>query len=91
MEEDKDGQDEKNIDNQVITVGDHANDVSIYTNSDGMNNSMLTRMRRVFREQPVVFHHAITNDNVSDIEISLAIDSLYLRRMKTISVKGSYE
>ena len=82
-----DGQDEKNIVNQVITVGDHANDVSIYTNSDGMNDSMLTRMRRVFREQPVVFHHAVTNDNVSDIEISLAIDSLYLRRMKPSASK----
>jgi len=77
----------KNIVDQVITVGAGANDVSIYTDPKGLNESMLTRMRRVFKEQPVVFHHAITNDNVSDIEISVAVDSLYLRRMKPSASK----
>ena len=85
--EEKDGQDTKNIEDQVITTGSGANDVAIYTDSKGLNENMLVRIRRVFKEQPVVFHHAITNDNVSDIEISVAVDSLYLRRMQPSASK----
>jgi len=78
---------EKNVANQVITVGPSANAVSVYTHTRGMNESMVGRMKRVFREQPVVFHHAITNDNVSDIEISVVVDSLHLRKMKPSASK----
>ena len=81
------GQDIKNISNQVLTIGSGANDVSIYTDMAGLNESMVTRIRRVFKEQPVVFHHAITNDNVSDIEVTVAIDNLYLRRMQPSASK----
>lgn len=86
-EEDSSGQDIKNITNQVLTIGSGANDVSIYTNMAGLNEGMVTRIRRVFKEQPVVFHHAITNDNVSDIEVTIAVDNLYLRRMKPSASK----
>jgi hypothetical protein len=81
------GQAKKNITNQVLTIGSGANDVSIYTDMAGLNDGMVTRIRRVFKEQPVVFHHAITNDNVSDIEVTVAVDSLYLRRMEPSASK----
>jgi len=85
--EDTDNGPQKNVVNQVVTVGPGANAVSIYTDMAGTNESMVTRMKRVFREQPVVFHHAITNDNVSDVEVSLVTDSLYLRKMEPSASK----
>jgi hypothetical protein len=67
------------IENQMITVGLEGNYASVYTGKGDDEIEMIKRMRLVFEEQPVVYHHSITNDNVSDIEINLFVDQLYLR------------
>ena len=68
--------------NQMVTVGDEANFVSVFTRVGGLESasySMVDRMREAFAVQPVVYHHTITNDNVTDIEINLFVDQLFLR------------
>jgi len=75
--------------NQPVTTGEGANDVAIYTgDTKDIERDIVTRIRKVFKEQPVVFHHAITNDNVTDIEVSLKVDALSLRWAN--SGDGSY-
>lgn len=68
------------VQNQMVTIGKEANYVSIFTQAKTTNaGKMIERMRTVFAEQPVVYHHTITNDNVTDIEVNLFTDQLFLR------------
>lgn len=67
------------VENQMVTVGMEANYASVYTGKGDDEIKMINRMRVAFEQQPVVYHHTITNDNVSDIEINLFVDQLYLR------------
>ena len=67
------------IENQMVTIGMEANYASVYTGKGDDEIKMINRMRVAFEQQPVVYHHTITNDNVSDIEINLFVDQLYLR------------
>ena len=68
-----------------------ANMTSVYADEVDSNEMMIQRFRDVFvgfskRGQsnaghPVIFHHAITNDNVSAVEINLMAQNLYFRNI----------
>jgi len=75
------------VENQMVTVGMEANYASVYTGKGDDEIEMIERMRLVFAEQPVVYHHSITNDNVSDIEINLFADQLSLRDINPKAAK----
>jgi len=81
----------KLVENQLVTVGKDANYVSIFTKEGiATKANMIQRIRKVFADQPVVYHHTITNDNVSDVEISLFVDQLFLRSMKPSHAKDPF-
>jgi len=77
---------------QFFLLGLNANKPSVYTTIDGHNWLMINKIREVFggvqkdgqsvAGHPVIFHHAITNDNVTNIEINLQVGQLYLRKVK---------
>ena len=80
---------------QFFLLGLNANKPSIYNTMDGNNWLMLNKIREVFggvqkegqniAGHPVIYHHAITNDNVTNIEINLQVSQLYLRKVKPSS------
>jgi len=77
---------------QFLLLGKNANKPSVYASMDGNSWWMLEKIREVFggalnkgqsvAGHPVIFHHAITNDNVSNIEINLMVSQLYLKKVK---------
>ena len=79
-------------DAQFFLLGKNANKPSVYTSMDGNSWWMLNKIREVFggvknkgqsvAGHPVVFHHAITNDNVTNVEINLTTTQLFLRKVK---------
>jgi hypothetical protein len=78
----EDGTGRKSVLFQIVTVGEEANLPSIFArapSNDLASHDMVKRMRQVFAIQPVVYHHTITNDNVTDVEINLFVDQLFLR------------
>ena len=76
------------VKNQMVTIGKEANYVSVFTQTKTVNEGkMMKRMRTVFAEQPVVYHHSITNDNVTDVEINLFADQLFLRDVNPSTAK----
>tara|TARA_Y100000034_G_scaffold132307_1_gene194966 strand:+ start:779 stop:4492 length:3714 start_codon:yes stop_codon:yes gene_type:complete len=78
---------------QFFLLGKNANKPSIFTSNNSTGWWMLSHMREVFgfgwkgekstrAGHPVIFHHAITNDNVTNLEINLMVSQLYFRRVK---------
>ena len=83
----------KGPDAQFFLLGKNANKPSIYTSNNSTGWYSLAQIRGVFgfgwkggkatrAGHPVIFHHAITNDNVTNIEINLMVSQLYFRRIK---------
>jgi len=74
---------------QFYFTNNMANMTSIYADEVENNKIMIQRFRDVFvgfskggesnAGHPVIFHHAITNDNVSAVEINLMAQTLYFR------------
>ena len=74
---------------QFCFTNNMANMTSIYADEVDNNKIMIQRFRDVFvgfskggesnAGHPVIFHHAITNDNVSAVEINLMTQTLYFR------------
>jgi len=77
---------------QYYLTSNNANRTSIYRSSKSMAGvSMIGRFREAFRAHPVVFHHMVTNDNVSRIELNLFAQQLFFRHMEPgsdLSQKG---
>jgi len=83
---------------QFLLLGKNANKPSVYASMDGNSWWMLEKIREVFggalnkgqsvAGHPVIFHHAITNDNVSNIEINLMVSQLYLKKVKPSSSRA---
>ena len=75
---------------QFFLLGLNANKPSIYTTMVGKSWLMINKIREVFggskgenvAGHPVIFHHAITNDNVTNIEINLQVSQLFLRKVR---------
>ncbi len=90
---DPDGQmDKQKGTEQYCLINNNANYCSIYRDASlNAGISMIVRFTEVFRAHPVVFHHMITNDNVSKIELNLFAQQLFFRHMKPgsdLSSKG---
>jgi hypothetical protein len=76
------------VENQMVTIGMEANYASVYTGKGDDEIGMINRMRVAFEQQPVVYHHSITNDNVSDVEVNLFVDQLSLRDINPSAAKN---
>jgi len=67
---------------QYSFINSSANSPSTYAVSDNQAGLvMIPRFLEVFRAHPVVFHHMVTNDNVTKVELNLFVQQLYLREM----------
>ena len=73
-----------------VLYGKGANRPSIYADRTGTNNKMVERLERALEPgyNPVVFHHSITNDNVTDLDVGMYVDQLYMRYVKPTSTSG---
>jgi len=73
-----------------VLHGNEANLPSVYANTDGPNGKMVDRIEEALSPgyNPVVFHHNVSNDNVTDIDIGVYVDQLYMRSVDPEETAG---
>jgi hypothetical protein len=73
-----------------VLYGTDANRASIYADRTGTNEKMVERLDRALDSSysPIVFHHTVTNDNVTDVDIAMYVDQLYMRYANPKSTSG---